>query len=86
MSPETERLVAYLKEEESNEKKANTSDNGGYSKTGASSSGPATSEEAPRSRGGVPMTTDSGDSLPEIVNRKIGEVEQREREDPKGKG
>ena len=74
---ETERLFEHLEEEESKQKKAKTSESCGDSKAGASSSGPATSEEeVPRSRGGVPMAADSGDSVPEIVKRKIGDSEQ----------
>ncbi len=73
-----------MEEEESGKRKANASESGGDSKAGASSSGPATSEEeAPRSRGGVPTTADSGDSISEIAKRKIGDSEQGVSEDPK---
>ena len=43
----------------------------------ASSSGPAVEQEAvPRSRGGVPMAMDSGDSVQETVKRKAEDGER----------
>ena len=43
----------------------------------ASSSGPAAAQETvPRSRGGIPMATDSGDSVQETVKRKAEDGEQ----------
>ncbi len=51
-----------------------------------SSSGPAAPQGGgPRSRGGVPMSADSGDSMPETVKRKIGDSEQGYSEESKGK-
>ncbi len=79
-----ERLLEHLEEEESEQKRAKTSESGGASKAGASSSRPETSEEeVPSSRGGVPMAADAGDSVPEIAKRKIGDSELGESEDPK---
>ncbi len=76
MARETKRILEHFEEEESEKKKAKTGEIVGDSKAGASSSGPATSaEEAPRSRGLFPMAVDSGDSVPEIVKRKIGDSE-----------
>ncbi len=50
-------------------------------KAGASPSGPAAAErEAPKNKGGVPATADSGDNVPETVKRKIGDSEPRENE------
>ena len=64
---ENERLFEYLEEEEkkkagaSTKEKENTEKKTGVSVPSASSSGPATAQQnVPRSRGGVPMATDSG--------------------------
>ncbi len=68
---ETERLFEYLEEEENKKKRTKVSEESGESKPSASSSGPvAAKETVPRSRGGVPMATDSGDSVQETVKRK----------------
>ena len=68
---ETERLFEYLEEEENKKKRARASEGEGDSKPSASSSGPAPAEEkVPRSRGGVPMATDSGDSRQEAAKEK----------------
>ena len=83
---ETERLFEHLEEEENQKKRARASESDGDSKPSASSSGPALAEEqVPRSRGGVPMATDSGDSRQEAAKRKIGDSEPGLREDSKGK-
>ncbi len=83
---ETERLFERLEEEENKQKKARASESSGESKASASSSGPATPErEVPRSRGGVPMSADSGDSVPETAKRNIGDSGQGESEESKEK-
>ena len=83
---ETGTLLEYLEEEESKKKRARASEGNGDGKPSASSSGPAVAEEAvPSSRGGVPMAMDSGDSVQEIVERKIGDREQGGGEDSKEK-
>ncbi len=70
---ETERFE-HLGEEENKKKQAKTSDSSGESKASASSSGPAVPDrKMPRNRGGVPMSTDSGDSVPEIVSEESTE-------------
>ena len=62
------------------------SESSGDGTAGASSSGPAASEgEAPRSKGGVPTTADSGDKVPETVKRKIGDSDAGVVEDAKDK-
>ena len=75
---ETERLFEHLEEEEENKKrKTKVSEESGESKPSASSSGPAAAKETvPRSRGGVPMATDSGDSVQETVKRKAEDGER----------
>jgi hypothetical protein len=74
---ETERMFEYLEEDENKKKKENMSDDKGESMPSASSSGPALAQGAvPRSRGRVPMATDSGDSAQETVKRKAEDVEQ----------
>jgi hypothetical protein len=74
LAREAERPFEYLREEESKQKKAHTSESGGHRETGASSSGPvASEEEVQRSLGGVPMAADSGDCIPEMATRKIGD-------------
>ncbi len=76
---ETERLFEYLEEEENKKKRANISEEKGESMPSASSSGPAVAQGAvPRSRGGVPMATDSGDSAQEIVKRKAEDVSKKQ--------
>ena len=77
MELEAERLFEYWEEEENRKKRARASEGHGDSKPSASSSGPTGPEETvPRSRGGVPMATDSGDSVQESVERKAGDSEQ----------
>ena len=74
---ETERLFEYLEEEENKKKYTRASGDNGQSRPSASSSGPAVGQEAvPRSRGGVPMAMDSGDSVQETVNRKAEDGER----------
>ncbi len=66
--------------------KAKASESAGASKAGASSSGRATSEEeALRSVGGAPIAAESGDSVPGVARRKIGDSTQRESEEQRGK-
>ena len=70
---ETERLFEFLEEEE--KKKT------GVSEPSASSSGPAPAQErVPRSRGGVPMATDS-EIHGEVHKRKAGDVAEEDRKD-----
>ncbi len=74
----------HLEETENKKKKAKTRESSGERKASASSSGPAAPEgEIPRSRGGVPMFADSGDSVPEMAKRKIGDSGQGESEEMK---
>ena len=86
MEGEAKRLFQHLEEGEHRKKKAKTNESGGESKASAWSSGPAPPEgEVPRSRGGVPMAADSGDSAPEIAKRKIGDSEPEDGEDQRDK-
>ena len=86
LARETERLFEYLEDEENKNKQARTGEDNGDSKPSASSSGPEVAKEAvPRSRGGVPMALDSGDSLQETVKRKSGDGEHEESEDMREK-
>ena len=89
---ENERLFEYLEEEEkkkagaSAKEKEDKEKKTGVSAPSASSSGQATAQEnGPRSRGGVPMATDSGVGVHEIVKRKAGDVGQEVGEDMKDK-
>ena len=83
---EKERLLEYLEEEENKKKEARAIEGDGDSKPSAASSGPAPAEEqVPRSRGGVPMATDSGDSRQEAAKRKVGDSEQGESEESRDK-
>ena len=86
LARETERLFEYLEEEENKKKRTKVSEESGESKPSASSSGPAAAQETvPRRRGGVPMATDSGDSMRETVKRKAEDDEQGAGEDLKDK-
>jgi hypothetical protein len=76
---ENERLFEHLEEEEkkkagaSTKEKENKEKKTGVSVPSASSSGPATAQQnVPRSRGGVPMATDSGVGVHENEKRKAG--------------
>ena len=83
---EKERLFEHLEEEENKKKRTKMSEESGESKPSASSSGPAPAEETvPRSRGGVPMATDSGDSVQETVKRKAEDGEREVGEELKDK-
>ena len=83
---EAERLFDYLEEEENKKKITKMSVESGESKPSASSSGsPAAKETVPRSRGGVPMATDSGDSVQETVKRKAEDGEREVGEELKDK-
>ncbi len=86
LARETARLLEHLEEEESKSKQTTASERSGDIRAGASSSEPAPSErEAPRSRRGVPMAADSGDSVPETVKTKIGDSEPEEGGESKDK-
>ena len=83
---ETERLFEYLEEEENKKERTKVSEESGESKPSASSSGPAAAKETvPRSRGGDPMATDSGDSVQETVKRKAEDGEREVGEELKDK-
>ncbi len=81
---ESEGKPEYLEEKKSDKKKAKTSESGGTRKAGASSSGPATSEEqVSRSRGGVPMAAlDFVDTLT-VLGPDEGEEKDHSPEEPK---
>jgi hypothetical protein len=65
-------LFEYLEEEESKKKRARASEDNGDGRPSASSSGPdVEGEPVHRSRGGGPMATDSGDSVPETAKKKL---------------
>ena len=77
-------MFEYLEDEEDKKKRAKMSEDKGESMLSASSSGPAVAQETvPRSRGGVPMSADSGDSVPETVKRNIRDSEQGESKNQK---
>ena len=77
-------VVQVLGGRRKQEEKDKVSEDRGESKPSASSSGPAVAQGAvPRSRGGVPMAMDSGNSAQETVKRKAEDVEQEVGEDLK---
>ena len=89
---ETERLFEFLEEEEkkktgagAGEQKTGASEGmkTGVSEPSASSSGPAPAQErVPRSRGGVPMATES-EAHGEVHKRKAGDVAEEDMKDKK---
>ncbi len=64
----TEMLLEYLAEEKSKTNKSKASESSGDTKAGASP--------------GVPIAAESGDSVPEVAKRKIGDSEPGESEHP----
>ena len=76
---ETERLFEYFEEEENKRKKATMSEEKGKNMPSASSSGPAPAQEnVLRSRGGVPIATESENGVQEKRKAEDGEREARD--------
>ncbi len=82
---ETKRLFEFLEEEEKRKTGASEDKKTGVSEHGASSSGPAPAQErVPRSRGAVPMATES-EIHGEAHKRKAGDVAEEDMKDKKNK-